>query len=548
MTSAPISNSRDTQDRYTTVNKEIADIKANKSDSHLRYLVELLEENQKLTTELASGKYFAKSSDIFPRADATVKKLEHFEGKAQAFQRKNKLDAYGEQRSAFIKHLTDDENGSLPDCNSLVASEASGTSHNKEGMDPKACIIRGKAGHKAYLGSDSSNCSPFWALVYEWMIGTFDELETLVRKIENTNTDSGEKLKLKDRLWKALMMLSVGSNGGTKGMRSDIRNILFVPEPHSPYYEDGCNWVIFPIMTANEMTDWKGESYEVAIFTGQTVDEIEGKKNGDIWNETASKFTAEQAEKLLFNELFINQNDKIDICSTADLRKVGESLEAMGLALADLHTRTSSDSNFKARIIDLASTVRQYLVEMKLSALKVIREEIQKSAPDNYFDVQYVQHKLVPLKQFMDDLDMHAQRQGMLDQIEAGINHLILRLQQDGIAVPALPTKNYFGADGKHVFKTKIPQKFPPDPIVLAAKGTNNHYRQWGMRLLPGCRCNDSTSDDSSSSSSFVDGGEAISAATTPMTPYKDFRGSEIFLDREGVDEDNLSICSDLSG
>jgi hypothetical protein len=155
-------------------------------------------------------------------------------------------------------------------------------------------------------------------------------------------------------------MLSVGTLGSTEGTRSSGRNILFVPHQHDDYYDDyydnGCNWVIYPVMTRDEMVNWTGDPYWVAIFTGELAPEgNKEKQQGNIWKDKPSRYGAKEAEEALTDKLSDRQD--IDVCSTSDLRTVGEGLGEMGLAVADLHTRESSDSDFKARIIDLASTV-----------------------------------------------------------------------------------------------------------------------------------------------------------------------------------------------
>ena len=54
---------------------------------------------------------------------------------------------------------------------------------------------------------------------------------------------------------------------------------------------------------------------------------------------------------------------------------VGEGLVEMNLALADLHTRKSSTTAFKTWIIDLASSIKQYLVDNKNDPVQKIYEE-----------------------------------------------------------------------------------------------------------------------------------------------------------------------------
>jgi hypothetical protein len=60
------------------------------------------------------------------------------------------------------------------------------------------------------------------------------------------------------------------------------------------------------------MVNWAGQTYDVAIFAGETIPEVQEK--GNIWKDGPSKFSAEQAEKALFNELHLGE--EIDICTT----------------------------------------------------------------------------------------------------------------------------------------------------------------------------------------------------------------------------------------
>jgi len=548
--SSQITIQGDTLDRLTVVKKDIADakeaikslkkhqetLKGTNSDkdeliraqdnliAKLDDIEKLQDDKEKLEHELGSGKYFAKTSDIFPKENVEERNIADIQGKAYTFQRKAPLGLYEQQRLLFVKHLNPGDN-SKPDFNSLASSTssaggapASGRSTPTSGppkhriaaipssggkatqmADPKACIIERKDGHKGHLGSDSANCSAWWALVYGWMIGNIDEL---VAKQINEEHDPDEKKKKKDRIYKALVILANGVSGREKGMRSDDRNILYVPNPHDQYYDKGCNWVIFPIMTPDEMVNWAGQTYDVAIFAGETIPEVQEK--GNIWKDGPSKFSAEQAEKALFNELHLGE--EIDICTTEDLEKVAKGLGEMGLALSDLHTRGSS-SDFKVRILDLASAVNQYIVKEK------------------------------PQKKQLDRNEDH-------DNIVDGITELIDELKTRSFSVPLPPTENHFGPEKKNVFKARVRQSNAPDPIALAAKGANNFYRQWGIRLLTGCHSNP-TDDDSSS----IIGGSVQSAAAQPTTPFKDFTGFEFVVvtppDRDGFDNDS---CSDLSG
>jgi hypothetical protein len=104
------------------------------------------------------------------------------------------------------------------------------------------------------------------------------ELDDFYKKIEAEKTPE-ERRTLEERLRNALVMLATGSTGGGPGMRSSRHNILYVPEPHAEYYNTGYNWIIIPIMTLDQIKDWSGEQYEVAIFVGEHDEEVKNAKN-----------------------------------------------------------------------------------------------------------------------------------------------------------------------------------------------------------------------------------------------------------------------------
>ena len=125
----------------------------------------------------------------------------------------------------------------------------------------------------------------------------------------------------------------------------------------------------------------------------------------------------------------------------------------MGLPLADLHTRGQSSEGNPCHlgIIDLAASIENYVLSNQ--------NRRGNTAESNH------------------------------TMIRDGIRELVERLlEANSMNVPGLPSTNHFGEEGKHVLKVLIPQKYPPDPIVVAAKGANNFFRQRGMRLLTGCR------------------------------------------------------------
>ena len=528
----------DTKDRCAVVRENVNSLKQSARTFTGVALEKEFDALQALQKELGDGSYFAKASDIFPKADAEHKAFKDIQGKADTFQRVATLDFYDGPRNQFIKHLTDAETESLPDAGSIATEASQASVPSVSGTDPKACLLQDVPGNKGHQGSDSKNCSAWWGLVYSWMIGKIDNLDTIYKDIRNED-DIDEKQLLKDRLNKAFVFLANGTMGGTSGMRSNDRNILFVPDPHDAYYDSGCNWVIYPILTSEQMLEWKGEPYWVSIFCGEN---LVGEDKGDIWKDGRSKKNAQQAEAQITNRMQSN-SERISVCSTTDLKVVGEGLAEMTLALADLHTRKSSTTAFKARIIDLASTIQQYLVENKNDPLEKMTEEF----------IAFIDGKIALEKTteedtaIIDELQQYRNklasrqitiggRKHTFDLIKTGINDLVLHLETNGIDVPVAPRKNHFGNKGKHVCKAYIRQSNPPDPIVVAAKGTNNLNRQWGVRLLSGSGF--PGDDDSSSAGS----------SCTPMTPSKDFVGANVVtserLDHPYNDEDD-SLSND---
>eukprot|EP00751_Fragilariopsis_kerguelensis_P008927 CAMPEP_0170789932 /NCGR_PEP_ID=MMETSP0733-20121128/20064_1 /TAXON_ID=186038 /ORGANISM="Fragilariopsis kerguelensis, Strain L26-C5" /LENGTH=559 /DNA_ID=CAMNT_0011137207 /DNA_START=39 /DNA_END=1718 /DNA_ORIENTATION=- len=500
---------------------------------------------KELGKELLDGSYFAKASDIFPKASAEHKTLKDIQGKADTFQRVATLDLYNGPRNRFIKHLAE-ETESLPDAGSIATEGSQASVPSVSGTDPKACLLRDVLGNKGHQGSDSKNCSAWWGLVYSWMIGKTDNLDTFLKDIRNEDDNNEKQLLMKDRLNKALVFLANGTAGGASGMRSHDRNILFVPDPHDAYYDSGCNWVIYPILTSEQMLEWKGEPYWVSIFCGE---KLVGEDKGDIWKDGRSKKNAQQAEERITHKMLLN-SEGIRVCSTTDLKVVGEGLAEMTLALADLHTRKSTTTAFKARIIDLASTIKQYLVDNKNNPLQKIYEEEIAVIDDiilNDVQIDKLQQRRNTLTNKLQQGQTTIQNQATFDLIETGINNLVSNLESHGIDVPVAPRKNHFGDKGKHVCKVLIRQSNPPDPIVVAAKGTNNLNRQWGVRLLSGCSF--SGDDDSSSAGNSCSRGIKEYSAGTPMTPDKDFVGATVVtperLDHQyGDEDDSLSNIS----
>ena len=149
-------------------------------------------------------------------------------------------------------------------------------------------------------------------------------------------------------------------------MKDVPQNILYVPNPHAEYYDIGYNWVIIPIMTLEKIKLWKGEPYEVAIFTGENAKKMEKKneKYDHFKDGGPTTHSAVEAEKKLFAEL---DPEHINICSKNDLVKVTDVLTEFLKAFADLHTRSRIGdgeppkivSPRKWSVVDLADEVKR---------------------------------------------------------------------------------------------------------------------------------------------------------------------------------------------
>jgi hypothetical protein len=257
----------------------------------------------------------------------------------------------------------------------------------------------------------------------------------LIDHLSSIHTAEGdEKNDLTKRLHEALVMLATGAaskGGGSKGMRDARHNILFVPNPHDQYYDDGCNWVIYPIMSVKEMKEWAGEKYDVAIFSGEKIDDVpEGAVEGH-WIDGKSKHSAEAAEMAILSGV----ENNIRVCSTSDLRTIATGMRVLGPAIADWHTCAPSETEYKFNTGDLSAAIEEAVANQRKTKTMRTHDEVDEG----------------------------------LAEIKAGIELLGKDLKKNGILVPGLPTKNSFGLEGKHVFKTEIKQTHVPDPIVLAA-------------------------------------------------------------------------------
>ena len=408
----------------------------------------LFKQERNLETQLQNGRYFGKASEIFSEEDFEQKNMQDIRGMANKFMRASEHTAYDEEQALLVKAL---DEAIEPDTKSLATSEYSAFSRRtNEADNPNACIIKGALGHKGHQGCESPAVGPWWALVYRWMVGRVEKFDNHLWKIE-AEEEPMEKEKLKNKLYKALIVMTNGERGGVRGMRSNERNVLHVPNPHYMYYDNGCNWVIFPIQRRKEMLEWDGKPYELAIFVGgrrvsaEEEDDNDNVTHRNVRKDTNSSISQVEAEGRLTQPLgrvfFSASSTDIDIklCSAQDLKTVAQGLGEMGLALADLHTRDTGDP----RILDLDETI---------------------------------QHEILPSKR------NRAKKNH--DDIVKGMKELCGRLESDGMTVPVPPPTNHFGEEGKHVLKVLIPQQHPPDPIVVAAKGANNFFRQRCMRLL----------------------------------------------------------------
>jgi hypothetical protein len=507
----------------------------------LELKAEYKDSKEKLLAELRGGHYFAKADDIFPRDKYELINRSGFDGAADKMMRERAPGSddvndanggfYDLIVKAFLKHLPEDgESESIADMNSVATSAASvyseevgisvtqgeivtpdggGRSSNtsasqnskkknlvrshtigstqrggqaqaspKPTADVKRCIIPSTKGHKAHLVPNAPTCAPWWPLVCLWAIGKVDRLKTFYEKIDSED-DPEKRKKLEKCLRDALVQLVLGTKGGSPGMKDNPRNLLFVPDSHADYYDTGYNWVIIPIMTLQEIKNWKGGSYEVAVFTGEHAEQTDLPEDEKLKNEKynhfqdgPTKYSAVDAEKQLFAGFsdFVNTNDTehITICSDEDLQKVTDALADFLKAFADLHTRSRNDDGTHVKSV---SPRKRGIID--------VAEGVRELAEEGTTKVTY-------------------------DDSRNGIEALIARLSKKssgsevkcGIRIPKRPDTNCFS--GKHVFKTSVRQAHPPDPMLVADKGVVNFGRQWGFRFMPGCPA---ASDSDSSTS-----------------------------------------------
>jgi len=372
------------------------------------------------------------------------------------------------------------------------------------GQDKKKCVIPECGdGEKAHSEPDAPSCSPWWPPVSLWAIGEINSLNKLYEEYD-TEDDEEKRLEVNARFGKALIQLVNGTTGGSKGMRSHDRNMLYVPFSHAKYYDTGYNWVIIPIMSIEEMKGWKGERYDVAIFTGESDISMKGIKNDpyNFFQDGESEYTACEAEKALLGNSLAASPGEIRLCSKEEITKVTELIGCFLRALADLHTRSGSTADELPESVSISSIdPREWSI---IDLLPTIRSSLNKGDPlkknDDSNKGDAVKKKDTKLRN--------------TEESAKGIDNIIQRLNTQGVLVPIDPQKDTF--DGRHVFKTTISQSVPPDPILLGAKSSTNLSRQWGMRLLPGCG---EESESSSSSSLCGDGIDDLSyVSPVPMT------------------------------
>ena len=489
---------------------------------------ELRDKKDELLKDLKNGEYFAKAYDIFPFDRCLVVQ---FEGAADKMMREcapgadvknGQFNPYKNLIVDFKKHLSQDVNdpdASVANIDSVAASDASNyltndeksvevsveiprkqrdllpraTSRSTPGYNEnkarlKCSVIPPSDGHRGHQIPDGPSCVPWWALVCQWAIGKDADVDSFYLAIEEEENPE-KRQQMEDRLRRALVLLATGTARKKQGMKDVPQNILYVPYPHTKYYDIGYNWVIIPIMTLEKIKKWKGEPYEVAIFTGENAKKIEGKKEKyDHFKDGPTTHSAVEAEKKLFVGM---DPEHINICSKDDLVIVTDVLTEFLRAFADLHTRSRIGNGEPPKIV---SPRKWSVVDLADEVKRTFQAASKKKGQDATEDT-----KIISVDQSKSSIEV------LIEEIlknTSGTN------EYPGVRVPSCPNADTF--DGKHVFKALIKQAYPPDPLLVAAKGTNNFGRQWGVRFMSGC------TDKSDSDSS------------TDMTPPVVFTGLEI--------------------
>jgi hypothetical protein len=204
-----------------------------------------------------------------------------------------------------------------------------------------------------------------------WAIGKLERLTGVYEAIEAEKV-SEKRQKLESTLKDALVQLATGTSQ-SRGMRSSDRNVLYVPDPHVEYFDTGYNWIIVPIMTLEQIKNWAGEEYDVAIFVGEHAEEVAGSKNEkhNHFQDGPTNHTAADAEKQLFRSM---DEEDIKVCSKDDLLTVTDVLTHFLEAFADLHTRSLNDDGTHREdvsprqwgIMDLADAVEKVMVNQDI--------------------------------------------------------------------------------------------------------------------------------------------------------------------------------------
>lgn len=127
-----------------------------------------------------------------------------------------------------------------------------------------------------------------------------------------------------------------------------------------------------------------------------------------------------------------------------------------------------------------------------------------------------------------------------LVEIKADLANLENDLKEHGIDVPKPPKTNHFGPKVKHVYKTRIKQAHPPDPLIVAVKGLNNLLRQWGKSSgqdgvsAPGSGSSRSGSSDAGyagATPTALVGTEVAVVATLPLCTENSASDDDTFSD-----------------
>jgi hypothetical protein len=224
-----------------------------------------------------------------------------------------------------------------------------------------------------------------------------------------------------------------------------------VPNPHAIFYDVGLNWIIAPIMTEDEMKNWNGEPYPVAIVAGECVERTmdDAIDLNNLFQDGIKNETAEEAEASLLGRLKV---DEIVVCSTDDLVKVTDRIRSAMEGIADLHVRTRNgdgtpQENVPSRNVGIVDLLPSICSSMGLSSEATLT-------------------------------DMGT----VYEKSKQGLEMSIQRLIQNGggIRVPKHPSKNSFC--GKTVFKTMIKEKKSAGPYFGCYQGWQHSKQTMGRQ------------------------------------------------------------------